>query len=212
VGKLPRSFYAREAPVVARELLGKVVVLDLTNAKAARAEDPDALARARPEPTTPANATRLRARIVETEAYGGPEDLASHARFGPTKRNSSMFGPPGRLYVYFVYGVHHCMNVVTGRDGQGQAVLLRAAEPLDGWEADLSGPGRLARAFRLTRQHDGMDLLNGPLTIHADGAEVRVVATTRVGVDFAGKWAHEPLRFLDADSRHVSRRPKPRPA
>jgi DNA-3-methyladenine glycosylase len=182
VAALPRSFYARDAAAVARDLLGKVLVL--------RRED----------------GSRLRARITETEAYVGPHDLASHSRAGRTRRNAAMFGPPGRAYVYLIYGMHHCLNVVTGR-GEGQAVLLRAAEPLDGWEADLRGPGRLARAFGLTRLHDHADLVRGPLRLEDGPAPGQVEATARIGVDYAGDWAGRPLRFHDAGSRHVSRRP-----
>lgn len=179
---LPRSFYARDAATVARELLGKVLVL--------RAGD----------------GTRRRARITETEAYVGPHDRASHSRAGPTRRNAAMFGPPGRAYVYLVYGMHHCLNVVTGA-GEGQAVLLRAAEPLDGWDADLRGPGRLARAFGLTRLHDRADLVKGPLRLEDGPAPAVVEESARIGVDYAGEWAGRPLRFHDASSRHVSRRP-----
>lgn len=181
---LPRRFYARDAETVARELLGKV--LELRGAEG----------------------LRRRARITETEAYLGPHDLASHSRAGPTARNAAMFGPPGRAYVYLVYGMHHCLNVVTG-DEDGQAVLLRAAEPLDGWQADLRGPGRLARALGLTRLHDRTDLVRGALRIHDAPAvpAARVHASARIGVDYAGEWVGRALRFHDAGSPHVSRRP-----
>lgn len=180
---LPRGFYARDAEEVARDLVGKVLVR--------RMED----------------GTRRRARITETEAYVGEHDLASHSRVGRTPRNEAMFGPPGRAYVYLVYGMHHCLNVVTGGRGDGQAVLLRAAEPLDGWDADLRGPGRLAQAFGLTRVHDKADLVRGALRIHDGPAPARIEATARIGVPYAREWAEAPLRFHDADSRHVSRRP-----
>lgn len=181
---LPRSFYARDAATVARDLLGKVLALRL------------------------GDGTRRRARITETEAYVGPHDLASHSRAGPTRRNAAMFGPPGRAYVYLIYGMHHCLNVVTGRR-EGQAVLVRAAEPLDGWEVDLRGPGRLARAFGLTRLHDHADLVRGPLRIEEGPAPSAVEESARIGVDYAGEWAGRPLRFHDASSPHVSRRPSP---
>jgi DNA-3-methyladenine glycosylase len=183
---LPRAFYARDAEAVARDLLGKVLVL--------RAAD----------------GPPRRARITETEAYVGEHDLASHSSKGRTARNEAMFGPPGRAYVYLIYGMHHCLNVVTGKAGEGQAVLLRAAEPLDGWEADLRGPGRLARAFGLTREHDKADLVRGALRVHDGPAPARVEATARIGVDYAEDWAHAPLRFHDASSPHVSRRPAAR--
>ncbi|HUR25367.1 MAG TPA: DNA-3-methyladenine glycosylase [Candidatus Thermoplasmatota archaeon] len=188
---LPRSFYARDAATVARDLVGKVLVRRV----GADAGDEERTVR--------------RARITETEAYVGEHDLASHSRNGRTARNEAMFGPPGHAYVYLVYGMHHCLNVVTGKVGQGQAVLLRAAEPLDGWEADLRGPGKLARAFRLTRQHDKADLVRGEAGLRVqDGPRPpQVEASARIGVDYAKDWADTPLRFHDAASSHVSRRP-----
>lgn len=135
----------------------------------------------------------------------GEHDLASHARAGRTARNASMYGPPGRAYVYFVYGVHHMLNVVCAEHGDPQAVLLRAAEPLDGWEARLSGPGLLAAALRLDRSHDGGDLAQGPLTLEKGPPPRRIGAGPRVGVAYAGPWAHRRLRFADRDSPHVSR-------
>jgi DNA-3-methyladenine glycosylase len=194
VAVLPRAFYARDAETVARELLGKILV------------------RHRPA-TGPADArggrTLRRARITETEAYVGEHDLASHSSKGRTARNEAMFGPPGRAYVYLVYGMHHCMNVVTGKADEGQAVLLRAAEPLDGWDADLRGPGRLARAFGLTREHDKADLVRGDVRIHEGPAPAHIEASARIGVDYAQDWAIAPLRFHDATSGHVSRHPPP---
>src|SRR5262245_41469865 len=132
---LPRSFYDRSTPDVARDLLGKVIVR-----------------RSRPD------GPRL-ARIVEVEAYLGVRDQASHARRGPTPRAAIMFGPPGHLYVYLVYGMHHCMNFVCEPDGQAGAVLIRAAEPLDGADArELRGPGKLCRGLAVTLSHKGADL------------------------------------------------------
>jgi DNA-3-methyladenine glycosylase len=182
---LPPSFYARDAATVARDLVGKVLVREV-------------------------DGTLRRARIVETEAYLGPHDLAAHSSRGRTARNAAMWGPPGRAYVYFVYGMHWMANVVTGarrKADRGQAVLLRAAEPLDGWAADLSGPARLAKAFGVTRADDHGDLARGPLRI-VDGPAPPAIATDRrIGVDYAGDWAHAELRFLDPESPHVSRRP-----
>ena len=179
---LPRSFYARDAATVGRALLGCVLARKVDG--------------------------RLRrARLTETEAYVGPYDLASHSSKGKTRRNATMFGPPGRAYVYLIYGMHHCLNAVTGDDGDGQAVLLRAADPLEGWDVDLRGPGRLARAFAVTREDDGLDLVRGPLRLHGGTAPETVEATARIGVDYAEDWAAAPLRFTDAASPHVSRRP-----
>jgi DNA-3-methyladenine glycosylase len=148
VTRLARAFFARASTAVAPDLLGHVLVRRL------------------------ANGTALRARIVETEAYDR-DDPASHAFRGMTARNAVMFGQAGHLYVYFTYGMHHCMNVVTERVGHGSAVLLRAAEPLEGLEAmgrsrgtdrvrDLCrGPARLAQAFGVDRSFDGVDLVRG---------------------------------------------------
>lgn len=179
---LSRAYYARPAEVVARALLGTVLVRGL----------PDGSVR--------------RARIVETEAYVGAHDLACHAARGRTARTEVMFGPGGHAYVYFVYGMHHMLNIVTGPAGEAAAVLLRAAEPLDGWSVAMNGPGRLARALGVTRADNGLGLYGPALHIAAGRAPARVVTTTRVGVDYAGAWRDAPLRFYDADSRHVSRR------
>src|SRR5438876_4969385 len=151
--RLPRSFYRRDSREVAPELLNKVLV-----------HGPRA------------------GRIVEVEAYAGAEDPGSHAFRGPTRRNATMFGPPGRLYVYFTYGMHWCSNVVCNPHGGGGAVLLRALHPLDGLEAmwsrrpkanrerDLcSGPARLAQSLALTGDLDGADLSAGPVLLVDDG-------------------------------------------
>jgi DNA-3-methyladenine glycosylase len=109
-----------------------------------------------------------RARLVETEAYLGPRDLASHASKGRTGRTDVMFGPPGRAYVYFVYGLHDMFNIVAGPPGAAQAVLVRAAEPLDDWGADLAGPARLARGFAITRRDNRLDLTEGDISFFRD--------------------------------------------
>ena len=167
-------------------------------------------------------------RIVEVEAYGGPEDRASHARPGPTARNAPMFGPPGRAYVYLVYGMHLCLNVVTGPAGEAAAVLIRAVEPLSGIPgmraargatertAALSaarlahGPGLVGAAFSIDRAMNGLDLLDpdAPLGLDlADPADrpVEPVASERVGIAFAGPpWTTLRWRFVDASSPAVS--------
>jgi len=187
---LPRSFYNRPAVEVARDLLGRLLVRE-----------------------TPRGT--LGARIVETEAYLGESDPASHAAPGPTARNAVMYGPPGFAYVYFIYGVHHCLNVVTGPPGHASAVLIRAAEPLEGLEfmrrnrgverADevASGPGKLAQAFALTRAHNGADLTRGELRI-ARGAPPRepIRRGPRIGIR---KNADVPWRFFLEGNPHVSR-------
>jgi DNA-3-methyladenine glycosylase len=162
--RLPREFYERATLRVARDLLGKVLTLE------------------GPGPTKAA-------RIVEVEAYLGGRDPASHAYRGRTPRTAPMFGPPGRSYVYFVYGMYHCLNVVTERDGVAGAVLLRGAEPLAGFgelgPRALAGPGKLARAFGLTTAHTNLDFVRSPLAIH-DAPAVspsRVVRSTRIGLN-----------------------------
>lgn len=155
-------------------------------------------------------------RIVETEAYAGDDDPASHAYRGPTPRNAVMFGPPGVVYVYFIYGVHHCLNIVTGPAGTPGAVLIRAVEPLDGLAAmmrrrkrdrDLTnGPGKLCEAFGIDRRLNGLDLGPGKgpaLWITPPPNVPRVTATSRIGLSRA---ADRPWRFVDPDSAHLSRR------
>jgi DNA-3-methyladenine glycosylase len=174
--RLPRAFFDRDTRVVARELLGKVLVH----------QD---------------GRTRRAARIVETEAYHGPSDRASHARFGPTPRAAVMFGPPGRAYVYRVYGLHHCMNVVTGPEGFPAAVLIRAAEPVTGCLHATRGPGNLCRALRIDAgRHTGLDLQGGTVWFEeGDRPAGRVLRTPRIGVGYAGSWALRPWRFLLAE-------------
>ncbi|MGZ5352050.1 MAG: DNA-3-methyladenine glycosylase [Actinomycetota bacterium] len=189
--RLPRGFFARPSTVVAPALLGRVLVRVL----------PDG--------------GRLAARLVEVEAYG-PDDPASHAYRGRTARNEVMFGPPGHLYVYFTYGMHFCANVVTGRDGEGSAVLLRAAEPLEGLDTMAgrrgvealrllcSGPARLTQAFGIDRSDDGADLVRGTALQLRAGAAVPprgVARSTRVGISLgtAQRW-----RYVERGSSFVS--------
>ena len=147
-------------------------------------------------------------RIVETEAYLGPHDLASHSARGRTARNATMFGPPGHAYVYLIYGVHHCLNVVTGPVGHAAAVLIRALEPVQGLEGSTKGPGLLCRALGIGRSHDGLDLLGDEQFLAApdDRQPLDVVARPRIGVAYAGAWAAEPLRFFIRGNAFVSRR------
>jgi DNA-3-methyladenine glycosylase len=183
--KLTQSFFEQDGISLARALVGKVLVRRYRRRES-------------------------RARIVETEAYLGPADLASHSSKGRTGRTEVMFGPAGRAYVYFIYGMHWMLNVVGGRTGEAHAVLIRAGEPLDGWEANLSGPARLARALRVTRADNGIDLTGDKLFLLDDPSDrPRVLADKRVGVDYARHWKEELLRFFDADSAAVS---KPLPA
>ncbi len=162
---------------------------------------------------------RVAGTIVEVEAYEGPEDAAAHSSRGRTTRNGVMFGPPGHLYVYLVYGIHWCANVVTGPGTKPEAVLLRAASVDDGVElarrrrgdavADVrlaAGPGNLGRAFGLDQQHDGLDLLASPVGIEPAAEPTGPIRTgPRIGVAYAGDWAARPYRmWIDGDP-HVSR-------
>lgn len=180
---LPRSFYDRKARTVARDLLGKLLVHRV-----------DGEARV--------------GRIVEVEAYLGPGDMAAHTARGPTPRTRAMFGPPGHIYVYLVYGMHHCMNVVTEAEGIGTAVLLRALEPVSNLPVPANGPGRVCKAMGIDLAHYGHDLLSDDLFIAEPpmAARFSVVARPRVGVDYAGEWADKLLRFYIEGNRFVSRR------
>jgi DNA-3-methyladenine glycosylase len=184
LASLPREFYTRPAIELAPTLIGTILVHRIGRRE-------------------------YRARVVETEAYVGPHDLACHASKGRTKRTAVMFGPPGFAYVYLIYGMYDMFNIVAAEEGNAQAVLVRAAEPLDDWKADLSGPGKLCRALRIRRAENGLDLTANKLfLLPAGSGRTRIVRAPRVGVDYSGDWKHELLRFYDADSTAVS---KPRP-
>jgi DNA-3-methyladenine glycosylase len=189
--RLERKWFERNALPLARALIGCFVVHETSE----RGFD-DALV----------------SRIVETEAYRGPRDLACHARAGLTKRTRTLLGEPGHAYVFFVYGMHDCFNVTCGGHGWGHAVLVRAGEPTAGFDAGvrLSGPGRFARAMGITRALDGADLADpaGRLYVCGRIARPRIAVTPRVGVAYAGEWADRPWRFFDPTSPHVSRPPK----
>lgn len=199
---LDRRFFARHAATVARDLLGATLVVHRPGAERRAAAG------------TGDGTGTARARVVETEAYVGPHDAASHSRAGRTRRTEVMFGPAGHAYVYLVYGMHDMLNVVTGREGDGEAVLLRAAEPLSGVEGRTDGPARLCRTLGVTvARHDGLDLCDpaAPLRFEPGRPPEVVSVGPRVGVDYAGDWAHAPLRFWDADSGLVSRGPRRAP-
>ena len=172
---LGRDFFARPTIEVARDLLGKVLVHRGTAGI-----------------------------IVETEAYPGGDDLASHSARGITDRTRVIFGPPGHAYVYLIYGMHHCFNVVCGK---GSAVLIRAVEPLSGVEGRTDGPGRLTRALGLAADHYGLSL-QGPTLLLEEGPPVpsrQVRRGPRIGVAYAGAWATKPFRLWEAGNPHVSR-------
>jgi len=184
VRPLPRAFYARPTLQVARDLLGCVLVH--------RADDGERAGR-----------------IVEVEAYIGQRDRACHAARGRTARTEPMFGPPGHAYVYFVYGMHHCLNVVTEEEEFPAAVLLRALEPLRGLHRPASGPGRLCKAMGIDLGHNRADLCGERLFIQAGEPPSRISRSARVGVAYAGVWARKPWRLFVAGHPAVSRAPKP---
>jgi DNA-3-methyladenine glycosylase len=187
-----RAWFDRPAVEVAADLLGMLLIHDSVEGLVA-------------------------GRIVEVEAYQGPEDLAAHSARGMTPRSAVMFGPAGHLYVYLVYGLHHCANVVCGPGTKPEAVLLRAAQIVQGEalarlrRGDVpvtrlaAGPGNLGAAFGLDRSLNGADLLAGPVRLAPGETPKRVERTPRVGVDYAGDWASAPLRFSVADDRYRSR-------
>jgi DNA-3-methyladenine glycosylase len=190
---LTYAFYARPVLRVARDCIGKHLVHD-----------------------TPEG--RVVGRIVEAEAYRGPEDRAAHSYGGRrTTRTEVMFGPPGLAYVFFVYGLHHQVNLVTTAVGMPHAVLLRAVEPVEGAELMAArrgisasrreltnGPGKLCQAFAIDRAANGADLTRPPLFL-AEGPSCKVARSARIGIDYAGEWAARPWRFYDPASRYVSR-------
>ena len=173
--KVERDFFARPTLEVARRMLGLYLVHE-----------------------TPAG--RRAGRVVETEAYVGPEDRASHAARGLTQRTRVMFGPPGHAYIYLVYGLHCCFNVVTEAAGYPAAVLVRALEPAEGLPPGTStrGPGLLCRALGIDRRLNGADLVTGALYLEDRGDVVLpadIAAAPRIGVSYAGAWADRPWRF-----------------
>lgn len=189
---LPREFYARPTVEVARDLLGKVIVHRV-------------------------DGEELAGRIVEVEAYLGRGDEAAHFFGGMTPRTRVIFGPPGYAYVYFVYGMYHCLNFVTEPDGEAGAVLIRALEPVAGLEAmrlrrpkarrdrDLaSGPGKLAQALGVTLDQYGADVTEGALTVReSKGSEsFEIGVSPRIGI---AKAVDLPLRFFVEGNAHVSR-------
>lgn len=179
--KLARSFYERPAIDVARALLGCVLV------------HVDA-------------GVRRSGRIVETEAYVGAHDLACHAAKGRTPRTDIMFGAGGHAYVYLIYGMYDCFNVVTEREGHPSAVLVRALRPLENCLRDTDGPGKLCRALAITRAQNKLDLLGDEIFIEAGNpADPRSIAKgPRIGVDYSGHWARRHLRFWIKDDPWVS--------
>jgi DNA-3-methyladenine glycosylase len=179
--KLPRSFYDRDTILVARELLGKYLVHESRGVE------------------------RI-GRIVEVEAYLGPHDLAAHSARGHTERTKVMFGPPGHAYVYLIYGMYYCMNVVTEREGHASAVLLRAVEPVENVKGRTQGPGLLCNALRIDKRLTGHDLLSNDFYIATESTPelFAIVKRPRIGVDYAKHWAKRRLRFYIKGNPFVS--------
>lgn len=180
--KLSREFYDRETVLVAKELLGKYIV---------HVQD----------------GIEKIGKIVEVEAYLGPHDLAAHSAKGLTNRTKVMFGPPGYSYVYLIYGMYHCMNVVTQAEGVASAVLIRAVEPVKNITARTQGPGLLCKALHIDKQLNGHDLLSDNFYI-AEPKKIEpiiIVKKSRIGVDYAGHWAKRLLRFYIKKNSFVSR-------
>jgi DNA-3-methyladenine glycosylase len=186
---LDRGFYLRPAPQVARDLLGSTLALD-----------------------------GISGRIVETEAYLGEDDGAAHSARGITPRTRVIFGPPGHAYVYFIYGMYDCLNIVCEPEGIAGCVLIRALEPVSGLDRmrihrpsarrneDLAnGPGKLTRALGIKITHNGADVTKGPITIQAPerAKKFEIATSTRIGIT---KSADLPLRFFIKDNPCVSRR------
>jgi DNA-3-methyladenine glycosylase len=182
VDKLPRAFYDRDTIVVAQELLGKWLFHN-------------------------ADGVERIGKIVEVEAYLGEHDLAAHSSKGLTERTKTMFGPPGFAYVYLIYGVHHCMNVVTERAGHASAVLLRALEPVKNLAGKTNGPGLLCRTMKIDRRLNNHDLLSDAFFIAEPGTagKISIVKRPRIGVDYAKHWAKRRLRFYIKGNPFVSR-------
>jgi len=181
--KLPRKFYSQNTILVAQELLGKFLI----NKK---------------------NGIIRIGKIVEVEAYLGAHDLAAHSCRGITKRTQIMYGDPGYAYVYLIYGMYHCMNIVTEPSGQGSAVLIRALEPIKHLETRTTGPGLLCQAMSIDKTYNGQDLLSNDFYVAAqkDPTPITMVKTTRVGVDYAGIWAKKKLRFYIKNNPYISRK------
>lgn len=181
--KLPRKFFDRDTQIVAKELLGKYLV----HRK---------------------NGVEYIGKIVEVEAYLGSHDLAAHSARGRTPRTQVMFGPPGHSYVYLIYGMYYCMNVVTEEEGHASAVLLRALEPIKNITLRTQGPGLLCNAMHITKKLHGHDLQSDDFFIaeSLDNQKHSVVKRPRIGVDYAKHWAKRLLRFYIKNNPYVSKK------
>lgn len=194
--KLPRSFYEQPVLEVAEACIGKILVYRTAEGEAA-------------------------GRIVETEAYAGPQDLASHASRGRTKRTEAMFGPPGHAYVFMLYGTSWATNLVVAEEGLPHAVLIRAIEPIRGLEliADrrkmkptarelTNGPGKLSKALGITGADYGRDLVGDMLFLEEGAPRAAIGRSPRINIDYAGEWVKMPWRFYERGNRYVSVKPR----
>ena len=183
LSKLTHNFYNRDTTQVAQDLLGKYLVHHHQGQEQI-------------------------AKIVETEAYLGPHDLAAHSARGRTPRTEVMFGPGGYAYVYLIYGMYYCMNVVTESEGHASAVLLRAVEPIQNIHTRTQGPGLLCKAMGITKLLNAEDMMSEHFYIaEAELVEhMEIVARPRIGVDYAGEWAKSLLRFYVKDNLYVSKK------
>lgn len=182
--KLSRQFFARPTEIVARELLGKVLVRKIGKKK-------------------------LAGMIVETEAYVGPHDLACHASKGKTERNKVMFEPASVWYVYFIYGMHHCLNIVTESKDYPSAVLIRALEPLENIKSSTNGPAKLCRALNITKNLNNTSAVSKDSVLYIEDRKIaipknKIIRAKRIGVDYAGKWKDKFLRFYIKENIFVS--------
>jgi len=228
---LPQSFYNQPTLKVAQELLGCfLVVLPLTKAPLRMGHMRMSVVLPNGKsPTIPLSGrahsnknAKIKYRIVETEAYNGPNDLASHASRGRTPRNEVMFGAPGIIYVYFTYGMHYMLNIVTERKGYPGAVLIRAVEPRLSREAGqapkdindgraTNGPAKLTKALGIDKKFNGLPIFIKKYGLwieerKEDLKPVRIKKATRIGVDYAGKYKNKLWRFYIKDNKFVSRR------
>lgn len=181
--KLTSAFYTKDTITVAKELLGKYLVH--IN-----------------------NGVKQVAKIVEVEAYLGSHDLAAHSAKGLTPRTQVMFGPPGHAYIYLIYGLYHCLNIVTEPEGYGAAVLLRAVEPIKNIHYRTQGPGLLCKAMHIDKQLNTHNLITSKQFYIAENPNLesfKIVKRTRIGVDYAGLWAKKLLRFYIKDNPFISK-------
>jgi len=181
--KLPNTFYNRDTILVAHELLGKYLIHVNQNKKQI-------------------------GKIVEVEAYLGSHDLAAHSARGLTKRTAVMFGPPGRAYVYLIYGMYHCVNVVTEPEGHASAVLIRAVEPIQDIVLRTQGPGLLCKAMNIDKKLHGHDLASDNFYIASpnEPSDFKIIKRPRIGIDYAKHWAKRLLRFYIKDNPYISKK------